>query len=101
MGSSLQYRVAAEAHRAAALRETLPNRREIHERAARLCDDMADRAEMALQVADKNAAAKALRAENARAREQRRRRAGLAARLEGRSGRASPSPSDRTLPPYV
>jgi hypothetical protein len=80
MGTLTNYRAAAAEHRAAAMRETLANRRTMHERAARLCEEMADRAERAVYLAGERLAAKAQREEAARAREHRRRLAGLPAR---------------------
>ena len=77
MGSIFDYRATAAAHRVAARQEHLPNRRAMHERAARLCDEMADRAEKRLQRVEERVAAKAQRDADARARQRRRSIAGL------------------------
>ena len=55
------YRVKAEEQRAAASRETLPNRREVHQQCAILWDRLAQEIEDTERVAVDNAAANAAR----------------------------------------
>ena len=45
MSASMDFHALADDHRAAASRETLVNRREMHERSAILWDEMAERTE--------------------------------------------------------
>ena len=46
MSAAPDYRATARASRTAALQETLPNWREMHERSAMLWEEMAERAEL-------------------------------------------------------
>ena len=77
MGIESDYRSKAAAHREAAQNERLQNRRAIHEHAAVRCEEMADRADKRLQLAEEREAARLQREANARLRERRRRLAGL------------------------
>ena len=61
MSIAADFRANAAKERAAALQETLPNRREMHERAAMRWDEMAQTIEEHDRLTVRNAAAKAQR----------------------------------------
>jgi hypothetical protein len=65
MSIATDFRANAAKERAAALAETLPNRREMRERAAMRWDEMAQTVEEHDQLTIKNAAAKAQREQSA------------------------------------